>query len=89
MEDWETVSYVASSKVRRSILEKLLQPKIPSVLASELNISRSHISRGLRQLMSRELIVCKTPNVRRAKVYAITEKGKKVLEEAKRVSLPR
>ena len=85
MGEWEDASYVAASRIRMDMLAKLNTPKIPSVLASNMKMSRSHISRALKQLESRDLIICKTPNAKRAKVYGITHNGRQALESAEKL----
>jgi predicted transcriptional regulator len=75
---WEEQSFVIRSKVRKSILLELQTPKTPTILANELHTSIANISRGLRELSSKGLVVCMTPKARVGKIYASTEKGKKV-----------
>ncbi len=79
---WETVSYVMASKIRIGVLVSLKEnrAKTPSQLAEELGSHLSHVSRALKELNEKGLIICLTPNVRKNKLYSITEKGKSVLK---------
>lgn len=75
---WDEVSYVIGSKTRSSVLTKLETAKTPTILAKELHTSISNISRALRELQSKELIECVTPNARVGKVFIATDKGREV-----------
>lgn len=78
---WEDVSYVVRSKTRKSILIELKTPKTPSLLASALKTSIPNASRALKQLRKRQMVICLTPDERTGRIYALTDKGKEVLEK--------
>ena len=52
--------------------------KIPSEIANDTEIFQNHISNTLRQLKEHKLIECITPEVRKGRLYRLTEKGKTV-----------
>ena len=52
--------------------------KIPSEIANDTEIFQNHISNTLRQLKEHKLIECINPEVRKCRLYRLTEKGKTV-----------
>lgn len=79
---WELIGKVKSSDWRFRVLLALKESvKTPSELSKEVKISYSHISDLLNELGEMKLIACKTPNLRKGKIYAITKLGKDVLKE--------
>jgi len=84
---WEEISFIISGKLRFTILLSLKKsPKTPSELKVELGTQISNISKTLRELESRGLIKCLTPERRKNKFYSITDKGLTILEEIKTLS---
>ena len=49
--------------------------KIPSEIANDTEIFQNHISNTLRQLKEHELIECINPDVRKGRLYRLTDKG--------------
>jgi predicted transcriptional regulator len=80
---WEDVSFVVRSKTRKSVLMELQTPKTPTMLARELHTSLANISRTLRELQRKGLVECITPRVRVGKIFALTDKGKRVSAKIK------
>ena len=80
--DWEIVSFVFSSDVRTRVLELLKNQKAtPSQLARELDQPISHISRSLRELQGKGLVLLLTPHRTKARLYEITGQGREVLDK--------
>ena len=52
--------------------------KIPSEIAKDAEIFQNHISNTLRQLKEHELVECINPEVRRGRLYRLTDKGEEV-----------
>ena len=82
---WEDVSYIISSNYRKSILQNLTNPTMPSKLSRELNINKTHISRGLNELEKKKMIECLTNKVNKGKLYMITDYGKEILKEVSKL----
>ena len=77
----QTCALPISSSWRSKVLLKLKEGvKTPSELSRESNLSYSHVSDILSDLMSMKIVVCKTPNLRKGKIYAITKLGEEVLQ---------
>lgn len=49
--------------------------KIPSEIANDTEIFQNHISATLRQLKEHDLIECINPEVRKGRLYRLTDKG--------------
>lgn len=52
--------------------------KIPSEIAKDAGIFQNHISNTLRQLKEHELVECINPEVKKGRLYRLTDKGEKV-----------
>ena len=55
--------------------------KIPSEIANDTEIFQNHISNTLKQLKEHELIECINPEVRKGKLYRLTENGEKIVKK--------
>lgn len=55
--------------------------KIPSEIAKDSNIIQNHISTTLRQLKEHELVECINPEVKKGRLYRLTDNGNKVIKE--------
>ncbi len=75
---WETISFVNRSKNRKLILFKLAKPTTPTVLAKELNLHRSVVSRALLGLEKEGLVVCLNPQSKKERYYKLTRKGQEI-----------
>ena len=76
-----TVDYVKKSQYRSKILKSLEDDvKMPSQIAKDTGIVQNHISNSLRQLKEHELVECINPEVRKCRLYRLTDKGEKMAE---------
>jgi len=82
----EDVSFVEADKVRLSILKALASRKTPKDLARIVGRPLPAVSRALRELKQRNLVVCLTPTRRKRKFYSLTDSGKQVLSEIRKES---
>lgn len=83
--DWDMYTYVIRGSIRKEVFLALKNPKTPSQIAKEKEISLSHISRALSELGNKGLVECKTPNQKIGRIYALTKKGKSILQELKKI----
>ena len=81
--DWDDVSYVLRSKTRKAVLASLEHPKTPTSIARELGISTSNVSRALKELKGRKLIVSLTPTARSGKLLQATQQGRLISTQVK------
>ena len=57
--------------------------KIPSEIANDTEIFQNHISNTLRQLKEHGLIECINPEVRKGRLYRLTDKGDELVKNLK------
>ena len=70
------ISYVEISQYRKKVMKSLDgNVKIPSVIARDSGIRTNHISKVLRELKAHELVECINPEVRKGRLYRLTDKG--------------
>lgn len=85
--DYDLVAFVIRSQPRRLILGRLMEGvSTPSMMSTSLNVNRTHISRALKELQEKDLVICLTDS-RKGRVYGITDKGTTIMEEIKRSKL--
>jgi len=75
------ISYVQMSKYRIKVMKALEgDVKIPSVIAKDSGIKTNHISKILAELKAHELVECINPEVRKGRLYRLTDKGEDVVK---------
>ena len=75
------ISYVNISKYRTKVMKSLDgEVLIPSQIAKNSGIRTNHISKVLSELKSHELVECINPEVRKGKLYRLTETGDDVVK---------
>lgn len=75
----EEIEYINRSQYRIKVMKSLDgEVKIPSEIANDTEIFQNHISNTLRQLKEHELIECINPEVRKGRLYRLTDKGEEV-----------
>ena len=76
------VGYIQASTYRTKVMKSLDgEVKIPSKIAKDTDIMQNHMSATLKQLKEHELVECINPEVKKGRLYRLTKKGKKVVEE--------
>lgn len=75
------ISYVQISKYREKVMKSLDgDVKIPTAIANDSGIRTNHISKVLSELKAHELVECINPEVRKGRLYRLTDKGEKVIK---------
>ena len=75
------ISYVQISKYRTKTMKALNGTvKIPSTIAKDSGIRTNHISKVLGELKDHELVECINPEVRKGRLYRLTETGEEVVK---------
>lgn len=74
---WSDFSYVASSGYREKVVMSIATgPKLPKQVSTDTGLRLAHVSRSLKELSTRDLAECLTPEAKsRGRVYGLTEKG--------------
>ena len=79
-----TIEYIEKSKYRSKVLKTLANnAKIPSEISKDTGIVQNHISNTLRQLKDHDLVECINPEVRKGRLYRLTDYGENVLTKLK------
>lgn len=73
------ISYVKISSYRTKVMKSLEDDvKIPSKIAEDSDIGQNHISKILAELKAHEMVECINPEVRKGRLYRLTDKGEEV-----------
>lgn len=88
-EDWDDIGFVISSEYRTVVLERLAKsPSTPSQIASDCGVAVTHISRALKQLRNRSMVVLLVPEERKkGRVYTLSDKGTDIWEQTRKHNL--
>lgn len=80
----EEIDYINRSQYRLKVMKTLEgNVKIPSEIANDTEIFQNHISNTLKQLKEHELIECINPEVRKGRLYRLTDKGDDLIKNLK------
>ena len=80
----EKIAYVLASEHRKNIILFLdNEYHTPKEIGKAINVKTNHISNLLSQLRKIDLIYCATPNLRKGRLYSLTEEGETVLHYIK------
>ena len=75
------ISYVQISSYRAKVMKSLEDDvKIPSQIAKDSEIRQNHISKVLSELKAHELVECINPEVRKGRLYRLTDKGNELVK---------
>ncbi len=75
------ISYVEISQYRKKVMKSLEgNVKIPTVIARDSGIRTNHISKVLGELKEHKLVECINPEVRKGRLYRLTETGEEVVK---------
>lgn len=75
------INYVQISTYRTKVLKDIGdEVKIPSKIAKDSDIMQNHISNVLKQLREHELVECINPEVKKRRLYRLTEKGNELFK---------
>jgi predicted transcriptional regulator len=84
----DPVRFVLGSDLRLKILHRLAgEAQTPTAIASFYDKHVSHVSRALRELRTRRLVSCVTPDNHKNRYYTVTQRGAVVLHELRRYLL--
>jgi len=82
----ELLGFLLSSQYRQKILFSLeMNIKTPKMISKQTNIQINHVSNILKELSKMDLVKCQTPNLRKGRIYEITEKGKDFILKIKNI----
>ena len=80
----DKVKYVNRSSYRVKVIRSLEKDvMMPTEIAEDSGILPNHISNVLRQLKEKELVECINPEVRKGRLYRLSDDGKDMLDKIK------
>ena len=78
------IGYVQISKYREKVMKSLDgDVKIPTEIANDSGIRTNHISKVLAELKAHDLVECINPEVRKGRLYRLTDKGDELIKNLK------
>lgn len=78
---WSKVGYIKCSKHRTKVAKSLIEePKIPSQIVKEVGLNPYKVSAALKQLREKDIVVCLNPEVKKGRLYQLTNTGREVLK---------
>ena len=78
------MSYVKISKYRTKVMKSLDgEVLIPTQIAKNSGIRTNHISKVLAELKAHELVECINPEVKKGRLYRLTDKGDDLVKNLK------
>ena len=79
---FEILGYVKVSPYRTKTLKSIGDElKIPSEIASDINVKTSQVSSALSDLKKKDLVICVNEEVRKGRLYKCTDLGKEIIEK--------
>lgn len=83
MVNYPLLSFVLRGERRKAILLCLDKPRIPKEIADCCKASIHNVSKSLKELSDKGLIVCKNPQDKFYRFYELTKKGNEIIKELK------
>lgn len=78
----DKIKYVNRSSYRVKVLKTLGEDaKIPTQIASDSGILPNHISNVLSQLKEKDIVGCINPEVRKGRLYRLSDEGLSLLKK--------
>ena len=79
VETAEKLGWVKLSKHRKKIVRDLEHDfKIPTEISKSTDLSKSEVSRTLKALKDRNIVVCINEKSHRGRIYTLTDEGKNI-----------
>lgn len=77
--DWHAYGFVISSEYRKKIVSSLgVTPRTPKQISVSTSLHLNHVSSTLAVLEKLRVVSCLTPELRKGKLFALTELGREI-----------
>lgn len=81
VETAEKLGWIKLSKHRKKIVKDISYSlKIPTEISKSTDLSKSEVSRTLKDLKDKNIVVCLNEESHRGRVYSLTDEGKEILD---------
>ena len=78
--DWHAYGFVVGSDYRKKVVNAIGSgPRTPSQIAADVGVHRNHVSSTLKDLEKAGIVDCLTPDLRKGRLYQLTERGRQIL----------
>ncbi len=82
--DDEIINYINRSSYRARVFKAIGEDvKMPKEIAKDSGILQNHISNVLRELKNQNVVECLNPNVRKGRLYRLSDDGLEILDKIK------
>ncbi len=77
--DWHAYGVVIGSEYRKSVVSAM-EPgaRTPKQIATTTGLHLSHVSTTLNELVAEKVVVCLTPELRKGKLFQLTDLGREI-----------
>jgi len=76
----ELLGYIKASSNRQKILLTLSSKEMtPLEIAKATNLALSNVTKIIGDLRKKNLVKCKTPRLRKGRIYTLTEEGREIV----------
>ena len=77
--DWHAYGFVVGSEYRKSVLIAIESgARTPKQIATATRLHLSHVSTTLNELANEKVVVCLTPELRKGKLFQLTDLGREI-----------
>lgn len=81
-EEAKLIRYIEKSSYRHRAFKTIGRSvKMPKEIAEESGILQNHVSNVLGQLKEKEVVECLNPNVRKGRLYRLSDEGLNLLDK--------
>jgi predicted transcriptional regulator len=85
--DWSKYGYIISSEYRKKIVLSLIKgPMTPKQISLDTKLHLSHVSPILKELVNKRILECLTPNLRKGKIFTLTDEGLQIAKSLKKLT---
>ncbi len=82
--DEDVIKYINRSSYRVRAFKAIGEEvKMPKEIARDSGILQNHISNVLRELKEQNVVECLNPNVRKGRLYRLSDEGLEILDKIK------
>lgn len=85
-EDWKQLGKVLSSSYKREIMIFLKENELtPKMVSKKTHFSINHVSNILKELKTMGLVECLNEELRKGRIYRLTNQGKMILNRIEKI----
>ena len=85
-EEWKNLGKIISSSYKREVMLSLRDTELtPKMISKKTHFSINHVSNVLKELKNLSLVECLNEDLKKGRIYKITEEGKKILNKIEKI----